>query len=1031
MELGGDAPDSASPEWEVATKGRTRLQNHHLPKNKTNQVNQINKINQKNLNLNNKLIQNQSRKVKQNQKERRIKNGRGKRVTKINILHFNCRGLATEERLYQFEKNLENVKWDIVGLGEVRRKGEKLMTRKNGNYWYYFGESKGYRGIGFYIKGYWKNKIIEMKGITERVGYIKLQIEKGVKLLVVQVYAPTAGAEEDEIKKFYNDLSTVLQREREYYTIIMGDFNAKIGGGKTKDNTIGKFGLGERNKRGKELIEFAYRNNLKIANTFFQKRKGRKWTWKSPDQRTINEIDHLLINDIKIIKDVDIVIGMDCLSDHRMVRGKLEIQRRSLIRNHKRERKNLKQIIPKSVKSKAEIELLQQVNITKENIKVMGVQAAYNELENEIKYVVKKYGTKRKEETTRDKISEETSKLIMKKRVMWKKARGKMNDLQRKIENIEMQKMIKKRIREDVRKFNDEKIRQIIEESRSTKKVKKELSEGRNMIVKLKKEDGEIEYNREGIVELATKFYEKLYQKGIGEEYTNYEQYDESKDDTPEFIREEIRNEIKRLKKNKISGPDKIDNDLIRSLQEAVIPMLTLIFNEIIRTKVIPKQWTLAELILIYKKGVKEDIGNYRPISLTSSISKIFMACIKNRVYWKLDENQGREQTGFRRGYSTIDNLFIINQLIEKANEYDLNMQLMFIDYNKAFDMVNHDYLWGALKKQGVEIKIIEVIKTLYEQTTAYIKLDKKGREFKIGRGVRQGDPLSPNLFNSVLEEIFRKMNWQEMGIKINGEWINNIRFADDVVIIAKDTEELKKMSEELIRESRKAGLTINSKKTKIMKRLGGGKLELEGVTIEKVKEIVYLGQLISFKNKGGKEISRRIKGAWYNFWALKAVYKGKIDIKLKNKILESATLPTLTYGAQTWATTKYQMERIKATQREMERKICGVSKLQKITNEEIRKRTGARDISEITRKLKWRYAGHLARLQKDTWAKKVLEWYPVGEKRRRGRPARRWRDELVGEAGITWQRKARNRREWEADGEAYVQVGLQQVRPP
>ncbi len=97
--------DSASPEWEVATKGRTRLQNHHLPKNKTNQVNQIKKINQKNLNLNNKLIQNQSCKVKQNQKERRTKNGRGKRVTKINILHFNCRGLATEERLYQFEKN--------------------------------------------------------------------------------------------------------------------------------------------------------------------------------------------------------------------------------------------------------------------------------------------------------------------------------------------------------------------------------------------------------------------------------------------------------------------------------------------------------------------------------------------------------------------------------------------------------------------------------------------------------------------------------------------------------------------------------------------------------------------------------------------------------------------------------------------------------------------------------------------------------------------------------------------------------------
>ncbi len=174
----------------------------------------------------------------------------------------------------------------------------------------------------------------------------------------------------------------------------------------------------------------------------------------------------------------------------------------------------------------------------------------------------------------------------------------------------EMQRLVKKRIREDVRKFNEEKIRQIIEESRSSKEVKKELSEGRNMILKLKKEDGIVEYNREGLVEKVTKFDEKLYQKELGEEYTNYEQYEESKDNTPEFIREEIRNEIKRLKKNKIPGLDKIDNDLIKFLQEAVIPMLTLIFNEIIRTKVIPKQWTLAEIILMYKKRVKEDIGN-------------------------------------------------------------------------------------------------------------------------------------------------------------------------------------------------------------------------------------------------------------------------------------------------------------------------------------------------------------------------------------------------------------------------------------
>ncbi len=77
------------------------------------------------------------------------------------------------------KKNLENVKRDILDLGEIKRKREKLMTRKNGNYWYCYRKRTGYRGIGFYIKGNWKNKIINVKGVTERVGY-KIAKGKGV-----------------------------------------------------------------------------------------------------------------------------------------------------------------------------------------------------------------------------------------------------------------------------------------------------------------------------------------------------------------------------------------------------------------------------------------------------------------------------------------------------------------------------------------------------------------------------------------------------------------------------------------------------------------------------------------------------------------------------------------------------------------------------------------------------------------------------------------------------------------------------------
>ncbi len=112
-------------------------------------------------------------------------------------------------------------------------------------------------------------------------------------------------------------------------------------------------------------------------------------------------------------------------------------------------------------------------------------------------------------------------------------------------------------------------------------------------------------------------------------------------------------------------------------------------------------------------------------------------------------------------------------------------------------------------------------------------------------------------------------------------------------------------MTKELAEKSEKAGLKINMKKTKI---IGNGikkNLEVEGEMIEEIDEALYLGQLLSFKNRAGKELARRTKSAWENFWRLRQIYKGKMNLKTKNKILESATLPSFSYGAQTWAVTK------------------------------------------------------------------------------------------------------------------------------
>lgn len=245
--------------------------------------------------------------AKFNPKKVKENNNSGKNGQKLNICTFNCQGLASKERLFEFENACREASFDIVGISECRTLGEKLLELKNGNYFYYRGDTKGYRGVGFYIHKKWTKKVIKVGSSSDRIGFVKLEIGSKVNLLIVQVYAPTMQAEEEEVEEFYEQLFELVDKEKEYYTVVMGDFNAKIGKEevKIKRDCMGIFCSGDyTNSNGEFLIEFAERVNLKIMNTFYQKRKNEKWTWLSPDSRTKNEIDFCLCNDSKIVKDV-------------------------------------------------------------------------------------------------------------------------------------------------------------------------------------------------------------------------------------------------------------------------------------------------------------------------------------------------------------------------------------------------------------------------------------------------------------------------------------------------------------------------------------------------------------------------------------------------------------------------------------------------------------------------------------------------------------------------------------------------------
>lgn len=148
---------------------------------------------------------------------------------------------------------------------------------------------------------------------------------------IIQMYAPTADKENVEIEEFYAELNDMVRSIRNSdITIIMGDFNAKVGSAKVETHTD-SFGLGERNDRVDRLIEFCQNKDLMIANTFFKLPTRRLYTWKSPADTPENvvryQIDYILNNRYKnAIKFTKTYPGADINSDHNPVVAKLNIK---------------------------------------------------------------------------------------------------------------------------------------------------------------------------------------------------------------------------------------------------------------------------------------------------------------------------------------------------------------------------------------------------------------------------------------------------------------------------------------------------------------------------------------------------------------------------------------------------------------------------------------------------------------------------------------------------------------------------------
>ena len=199
-----------------------------------------------------------------------------------------------------------------------------------------------------------------------------------------------------------------------------------------------------------------------------------------------------------------------------------------------------------------------------------------------------------------------------------------------------------------------------------------------------------------------------------------------------------------------------ITSEMLQAGGEQLWKIIVLRFNRYLAEGQVPSQWKESNTVLLYKKGDREDLKNYRPLCLLSHIYKLFTKIIVERLSRHLDEQQPREQAGFRKKYSTMDHIFTLTQLLERAREYRLPMCVAFVDYEKAFDSVEINAVLQSLRKQGVASQYVDLLREANSGCTTDVSLLSSPIRVPVQKGVKQGDTISPKLFTACLENIMR-----------------------------------------------------------------------------------------------------------------------------------------------------------------------------------------------------------------------------------------------------------------------------------
>ncbi|XP_073066025.1 uncharacterized protein [Primulina eburnea] len=353
----------------------------------------------------------------------------------------------------------------------------------------------------------------------------------------------------------------------------------------------------------------------------------------------------------------------------------------------------------------------------------------------------------------------------------------------------------------------------------------------RAFIEKIELEDGSLITDDAQIQNEIITFFERLYKKSEGDgsgieglDWMPLSRSEAAQLEVP-FAEKEVKAAVMECDGTKAPGPDGFTLGFYQQNWETVKDDLIRVFDEFFQDGIVNAVTNETYICLIPKKNEARKVNDFRPISLTTSLYKILAKVLTNRLRKVMTITVSENQSAFIQGRQITDCCLIANEVVEEYRRKKKKRWVLKIDLEKAYDNVDWRFMDFVLRKKGFGVKWRKWMKGCVSNVSYSILINGRPRgKFRGGRGLRQGDPLSPFLFNLVIDGMGRLIDMARAANEVRGlvvgrdkMEVTHIQFADDTLFLIQSATDLLVVVELLKFFCTKSGLKINFEKSSLL----------------------------------------------------------------------------------------------------------------------------------------------------------------------------------------------------------------------